>query len=631
AIISVESMAVKLEQGFDRLKAAAFAYTHTAFPMLSGTLVTVAGFLPIALARSSTGEYTRSIFQVSAIALLLSWLAAVTVIPLLGYWLLPQRTVHADSAKSASDEHSTYAGPFYQRFAGWVSWCVDHRRTVIAGTVAAFVLALGAFAFVPRQFFPSSDRPELLVDLRLPENASIEATQRAAERLEHDLDGRPEIDHYIDFVGAGAPRFFLPLDEQLPAANLAQFVVTARSVRARDALAASLDQLLHTRYSELRTRISRLENGPPVGFPVQFRVSGPSIATVRQIADDLAGRIRHDPDTRSVQLDWDEPAGRAVHFEVDQAQARRLGVSSQDLENFLQTTLSGYTLAQLRQRDLLIPIELRAPLADRLDPASLERYALPSPGGTAIPLASLGHFRYDLEYGVIWERNREPTITVQSDVRPPAQGLDVTQRIDHSIAAMRAQLPAGYRIEVGGALEENAKAQNSIVEQMPLLGIVVLVVLMMQLQSFSRVLMVLLTAPLGLIGVVVALLLLHEPFGFVAMLGTIAMFGIIMRNSVILVDQIEQDVRSGHTHLEAIVGATVRRFRPITVTAAAAVLALIPLLRSNFFGPMATSLMGGITVATALTLFFLPALYAAWFRVRREEPLQDLSVQPQPA
>jgi len=631
AIISVESMAVKLEQGFDPMRAAAFAYSHTAFPMLSGTLVTVAGFLPIALARSSTGEYTRSIFQVSAIALLLSWLAAVIVIPLLGYRLLPERRHDAVAARQGAMEHDVYGGRFYQRFRGWVTWCVDHRWTVIAGTVTAFVFALAAFSFVPRQFFPSSDRPELLVDLRLPENASFDATLHEAQRFEHDLDGRREIDHYIDFVGAGAPRFFLPLDEQLPAANLAQFVVTAKGVREREALAASLDQLLRTGYSSLRTRISRLENGPPVGFPVQFRVSGPQIATVRQIADDLAGRMRIDPDTRNVQLDWDEPAGRSVHFEIDQAQARRLGVSSQDLQNFLQTTISGYTLAHLRRRDLLIPVELRSPPADRADPSSLERYALPSSSGAAIPLTALGRVRYDLEYGVIWERDREPTITVQSDVRPPAQGLDVTQRIDHSLTALRAHLPAGYHIEIGGAVEQNAKAQDSIVEQMPLLVIAVLVILMMQLQSFSRVFMVVLTAPLGLIGVVLALLLFHQPFGFVAMLGTIAMFGIIMRNSVILVDQIEQDVRGGHSHLEAIVGATVRRFRPITVTAAAAVLALIPLLRSNFFGPMATALMGGITLATVLTLFFLPALYAAWFRVRHDEPAWEPPLHAQPA
>jgi len=629
AIIAVESMAVKLEQGFGRAKAAAFAYEHTAFPMLSGTLVTVAGFLPIALARSSTGEYTRSIFQVSAIALLLSWLAAVIVIPFLGYRLLPERPHDPSGTGQTAVEHDVYGGRFYQRVRGWVTWCVDHRWGVITSTATAFVFALGAFTFVPRQFFPSSDRPELLVDLRLPENASFDATLRAAKRFEHDLDGRREIDHYVDFVGAGAPRFFLPLDEQLPAPNLAQFVVTSKGVREREVLAASLDELLRTRYSGLRTRISRLENGPPVGFPVQFRVSGPQIATVRRIADDLAGRIRMDPDTHNVQLDWDEPAERSVHFEVDQAQARRLGVTSEDLQNFLQTTLSGYTLAYLRKRDLLIPVELRSPPSDRADPSSLERYALPSSSGVPIPLTALGRVRYGLEYGVIWERDREPTITVEADVRPPAQGLDVTERIDHGLAALRAHLPAGYHIEIGGSVEQNAKAQASIVEQLPLLVIAVLVILMIQLKSFSRVFMVVLTAPLGLIGVVLALLVFHEPFGFVAMLGTIAMFGIIMRNSVILVDQIEQDVRNGHSPLEAIVGATVRRFRPITVTAAAAVLALIPLLRSNFFGPMATALMGGITLATVLTLFFLPALYAAWFRVRHDEPAREF-VAPGP-
>jgi multidrug efflux pump subunit AcrB len=320
-----------------------------------------------------------------------------------------------------------------------------------------------------------------------------------------------------------------------------------------------------------------------------------------------------------VQFDWDEPAERSVHFEIDQTKARQLNISSQDIENYLQMSLTGYTLTQFRERDKLIGVELRAPQADRIDPSQIERLAMPSQNGAAVPLAALGRFTYGLEYGVVWERNREPTITVQADVRPGAQGIDVTGRIDKALAALRQSLPSGYRIEIGGSVEENAKAQASINVQMPLLVIAVLVFLMIQLQSFSRVLMVVLTAPLGLVGVVLALLLFHKPFGFVAMLGTIAMFGIIMRNSVILVDQIEQDIRVGHSRVDAIVGATVRRFRPITLTAAAAVLALIPLLRSNFFGPMATALMGGITVATILTLFYLPALYASWFRVRRDE------------
>jgi multidrug efflux pump subunit AcrB len=629
AIIAVETMAVKLEQGFDRLNAAAFAYTSTAFPMLTGTLVTVSGFLPIALAQSATGEYTRSIFEVSAIALLLSWLAAVIVIPLLGNRLLSEHPtrralgVHSD-ADSIADagsavHHDVYDTPFYRRLRGWIGWCLDRRGLVLAITLALFVLGLAGFKLVPKQFFPSSDRPELLVDLRLPEGASFAATFREAQRFESTLGKRPEIDHFIDFVGAGAPRFYLPLDQQLAAPNFAQFVVTAKSVRDREKLAKALGEVLARDFSTVRMRISRLENGPPVGFPVQFRVSGPEIGTVRLLSEEVARVVRANPDTANVQFDWDEPAERSVHFEVDQIKARQLNLSSQDIENYLHMSLSGYTITQFRERDKLIGVDLRAPERDRVDPSQIERLAIPSQNGTAVPLAALGRFTYGLEYGVVWERDRQPTITVQADVQHGAQGIDVTTQVDLALAALRQRLPIGYRIDIGGAVEQNAKAQASINAQMPLLAVAVLVILMIQLQSFSRVAMVVLTAPLGLIGVVITLLLFRMPFGFVAMLGTIAMFGIIMRNSVILVDQIDKDIHSGHGRFEAVVGATVRRFRPITLTAAAAVLALIPLLRSNFFGPMAAALMGGITVATVLTLFYLPALYASWFRVRREE------------
>jgi multidrug efflux pump len=633
AIIAVETMAVKLEQGYDRLHAAAFAYTSTAFPMLTGTLVTVSGFLPIALAKSATGEYTRSIFEVSAIALLLSWLAAVIVIPLLGYHILSEHPTrrafgfHRDAEQSTNavpaEHHDVYDTPFYRRLRGWIGWCVDRRGRVLGVTLALFAAGLAAFTLVPQQFFPSSDRPELLIDLRLPEGASLAATLREAQRFEATLGKRPEIDHYIDFVGAGAPRFYLPLDQQLASPNFAQFVVTAKSVADREKLAAALANVLRTDYSSVRTRISRLENGPPIGFPVQFRVSGPEIGTVRRLSEEVANVLRADADTHNVQFDWDEPAERSVHFEVDQTKARQLNISSRDIENYLQMSLTGFTITQLRERDKLIGVDLRAPQRDRVDPSQIERLAIPSQDGTAVPLAALGRFTYGLEYGVVWERDRQPTITVQADVQHNAQGIDVTTRIDKALATLRQRLPVGYRVEIGGAVEENAKAQGSINAQMPLLAVAVLVFLMIQLQSFSRVMMVVLTAPLGLIGVVIALLLFRMPFGFVAMLGTIAMFGIIMRNSVILVDQIEQDIHLGHSRIDAVIGATVRRFRPITLTAAAAVLALIPLLRSNFFGPMATALMGGITVATVLTLFYLPALYALWFRVRRDEAPQE--------
>ncbi|CDY75522.1 Acriflavin resistance protein [Caballeronia glathei] len=616
AIIAVEMMAVKLEQGWNRTRAAAYAYTSTAFPMLTGTLVTVAGFLPIALAKSSTGEYTRSIFEVSAIALIASWLAAVVLIPLLGYKLLPERKREAHLPED--HEHDIYDTKFYARLRGWVTWCIERRFVVLGVTVVLFVVSLAGFGLVPQQFFPSSDRPELLVDVRLQEGASFDATLRVAKRLEKTLQGRPEIDHVVNFVGTGAPRFYLPLDQQLAQPNFAQFVITAKSVEEREKLARWLEPTLREQFPAIRTRLSRLENGPPVGYPVQLRVSGDDIATVRRIAEQVAADMRADARTANVQFDWDEPSERSVRFEVDQKKAREIGVTSQDVSNFLAMTLSGYTITQYRERDKLISVDLRAPERERVDPSRLATLAMPTPNGP-VPLGTLGHVVNDLEYGVIWERDRQPTITVQSDVKAGAQGIDVTNAIDRKLDALRASLPVGYRIEVGGPVEESAKGQTSINAQMPIMVIVVLTLLMIQLQSFARVMMVVLTAPLGLIGVVATLLAFGKPFGFVAMLGVIAMFGIIMRNSVILVDQIEQDIAAGHRRFDAIVGATVRRFRPITLTAAAAVLALIPLLRSNFFGPMATALMGGITSATVLTLFYLPALYAASFRVKNDE------------
>ena len=555
AIIAVETMAVKLEQGFDRMRAAAFAYTSTAFPMLTGTLVTVSGFLPIALAKSATGEYTRSIFEVSAIALLLSWLAAVIVIPLLGSWILSEHPTrrgfgsHQEPA-SASAHHDIYDTPFYRRLRGWIGWCVDRRRTVLTVTLVLFVAGLAGFALVPQQFFPSSDRPELLVDLRLPEGASFAATLREAQRFEAELANRPEIDHFVDFVGAGAPRFYLPLDQQLPAPNFAQFVIVTKSVKAREQLGGALGTLLAEHFPSVRTRITRLENGPPVGFPVQFRVSGPEIGTVRQISEQVAGAMRADPDTINVQFDWDEPGERSVHFDVDQTKARELNISSQDIDNYLQMSLTGYTITQFRERDKLIGVDLRAPQADRVDPSQIERLAIPSPSGTAVPLSALGHFSYGLEYG--GRVGARPPADHHRAVRCRARRAGHRRDQSDRQGARYPALPAAGGLPTSRSaapVEENAKAQASINAQMPLLVVAVLTILMIQLQSFSRVLMVVLTAPLGLIGVVLALLLFHMPFGFVAMLGTIAMFGIIMRNSVILVDQIEQDIYAGHSRV----------------------------------------------------------------------------------
>jgi len=634
AIIAVEMMAIKLEQGYDRFRAASFAYTSTAFPMLTGTLITVAGFLPIATAKSGTGEYTRSIFQVSAIALIASWVVAVIVIPYLGYRMLPDRhDVRAPSlaarlfarlrgqpapvatAIDHGDPDAVYHTPFYRWLRGQVEWAVGHRAIVIGATLLVFAGALALFRFVPQQFFPASARPELIVDLRLPEGSSFAATLAEAKRMEAVLDGDPGVTGYVAYVGSGSPRFYLPLDQQLQQSNFAQFVLIATDNRERERVRARLLQRFADDFPALRGRVSRLENGPPVGFPVQFRVSGADIGRVRAIAAEVAAVMRADPGTANVQFDWDEPT-KVVRLDIDQNKARVLGLSTQDIAAFLNNSVSGLTVTTYRERDKLIDVVIRGTPDERAALSSLKDLAVPSRNGKAVPITQIADIRYEQEEGVVWRRNRLPTVTVRSDLAGDAQGPDVTARINPRLNSLRASLPLGYRVEIGGAIEDSMKGQRSIVAGVPLLVLSVLTLLMLQLKSFSRTTMVLLTAPLGLIGVVAALLVFGKPFGFVAMLGTIALSGIIMRNSVILVDQIEQDVAHGSSRWDAIVGATVRRFRPIVLTAAAAVLALIPLVRSDFFGPMAVAMMGGIVVATGLTLGFLPALYAAWYRVR---------------
>jgi len=597
--------------------------------MLTGTLVTVAGFLPIATAASGTGEYTRSIFQVSAIALIASWVVAVVVIPYLGYRLLPEgearhapglfarlRSRLTGRPPPAAVEHdaaSVYRTPFYTRLRAFVTACVQRRWFVIGATLALFAAAIALFRFVPQQFFPSSSRPELVVDLRLPEGSSYAATEAQVAKFEKILAAEPGIESAVAYVGVGSPRFYLPLDQQLQHANFAQFVLVARDSAQRERIRAKLIALFEGDFPELRGRVTRLENGPPVGFPVQFRVSGDDVAEVRRIAREVAGVMRADPGTVDVQFDWDEPS-KVIRLAIDQDKARLLGFSSQEVAHFLNNAVSGVTVTQLREGDKLVDVVLRGAPEERASVAFIKDLALPGPGGKAVPITQLAQVSYELEDGIVWRRDRLPTITVRSDVSAGSQGPDVAARISPRLEAIRATLPLGYRVEMGGAIEDSARGQRSIVAGVPLMLVVILALLMFQLKSFARVLMVVLTAPLGLIGVVAALLLFGKPFGFVAMLGTIALSGIIMRNAVILVDQIERDVGAGAPLAEAIVEATVRRFRPIVLTAAAAVLALIPLVRSAFFGPMAVAMMGGLVVATALTLAFLPALYAAWFR-----------------
>jgi multidrug efflux pump len=615
AIIAVEMMAIKMEQGMARVKAAAFAYTSTAFPMLTGTLVTAAGFLPIATAASNTGEYTRSLFQVVTIALLLSWIVAVVFVPYLGDKLLPDLAKRAQEKGHHADP---YQRPFYRRFRSLVEWSLRHRWLVIAVTIALFVTSILSFRFVEQQFFPSSTRPELLVDLKLAESASLQATQAQVEKLEASLVQEEDLINYVAFVGSGAPRFYLPLDQQLPQAAFAQFVLLAKDVDARERVRARLLDLFDRDFSEVRARVLRLENGPPVGYPVQFRVSGEDIPTVRRIARKVAEVMRAHGSTRNAHLDWEEPS-KVVRLVIDQDRARVLGVSSLEVATFLQGALVGTPVSVYREDDELIEVLLRGDEATRGRLSAIGSLGMPTASGGNVPLSQVARFDYALEDGIIWHRDRLPTVTVRADIVDGIQPATVTAQIDRLLGDVRAQLPDGYLLQIGGSVEASGKGQASVNAGFPLFVLVVLTVLMFQLKSFRRVLLVVLTAPLGLIGVVGFLLLFRVPFGFVAMLGTIALFGMIMRNSVILIDQIEHDIGEGHARWQAVVDATVRRFRPIVLTAMTAVLAMIPLSRSDFYGPMAVAIMGGLIVATALTLVFLPALYAASFRIRENE------------
>ena len=623
AIIAIEMMALKLEEGFDRLKAASFAYETTAFPMLTGTLVTVAGFLPIATAASSTGEYTRSIFQVVAIALVLSWFAAVIIVPWLGYHLL-KGGVHERKQTGLFSwpgrVQQAIAAGFGRFFKGLIRLCVRFPLTVILLTVLSFAGAGYAFKFVQQQFFPDATRLELLVDLKLPQSASLAATEREVKAVEAYLQGQLEyIDNFVSYVGTGSPRFYLPLDQQLPNASFAQFVITTRDIPAREALRKELIALLDSaQFAQLRGRVLRLENGPPVGYPVQFRVSGDDLWVLRGLAEKVAEYMRANPHLRNVHLDWNE-LRKSLVLKVDNEKAIASGITQADINQALAGTLQGSAVGEFRQGDQTIPILVRGSEADRNSLETLLSLNIPTGNGRFIPLGQIARLEQAQEEGIIWHRDRTPTITIRGDIYSSVQAPTVTTEVMSRINAdgFADNLPLGYRFEIGGSVEESAKGSSSIQAGMPLFVVVVLSVLMLQLQSFQRVIMVVLTAPFGLIGVASFLLLFDKPFGFVAMLGTIALSGMIMRNSVILVDQIDRNIEQGMVPRTAVVEAAVRRFRPIMLTALAAILAMIPLSRSVFFGPMAVAIMGGLLVATLLTLLFLPAVYTVWFKVVR--------------
>jgi multidrug efflux pump len=639
AIISVEMMASKMEQGWDRVRAASFAYTSTAMPMLTGTLVTVAGFLPIATATSSTGEYTRSIFQVSAIALILSWFAAVIFVPYLGYHLLPdyahapkpskfklwfRNKLGLTEAAGNNHHHDIYNTKFYRAFRQLLTTCVRYRKTVIVITLVLFGLSIAGFSKVQQQFFPDSTRLEITVDLRLTEGASYQATNDEVKKLESwlrqwDKDRQSKhlagLDNFVAYIGIGSPRYYLPLDIQLAHRGFAQFVILTKNLEEREALRSDLLKLFETDFPSLRASVLRLENGPPVGFPVQFRVNGNDLPKIREISHKIADIMRANPNLANVQLGWEEPS-KVMKVSIDQSKARLLGVSSVDIANMINGAMSELYITEFREGNERIDLVARGDEVERTKLSRLPNLMINSQSGTSVPLSQIATITSEFEEGARWRRNRVPSITVRAHLRGHMQAPVVSAQIEEKLGEIKASLPLGITLETGGAVEESAKGGASVAKGFPLFLVVVLTLLILQLQSFSRVFLVLLTAPLGLIGVTIALLAFDKPFGFVAMLGTIALSGMIMRNSLILVDQIDQDKATGMPEWQAIIESTIRRFRPIVLTAAAAILAMIPLTKSVFFGPMAVAIMGGLAIATVLTVLFLPALYAAWFRVK---------------
>ena len=616
AIIAVEMMVRKLEEGYDKVRAATFAYEVTAMPMLTGTLITAVGFLPIGIAKSATGEYTFAIFGVTVLALVVSWLVSVYFVPYLGTLLLKTRPL------GASDQpQESYNTPFYNGFRRTVNWCVAHRWITIGLMVLTFALGIAGMGRVQQQFFPDSSRPEVLLDAWLPEGSSIAVNEQVAKRIEARLMQLPGVLSVSTWVGSGVPRFYLPLDNIFAQSNVSQFIILPSDLKYREPLRLSLASIMAQEFPEVRARIKILPNGPPVAYPVQFRVVGGEPAVLRQRADEVKALLRDNPNMHGVNDNWNEFV-KVLRLEVDQAKARALGVSSQSIAQAAKVLLVGSTVGQYREGDRLIDIVLRQPSDERNAISDIGHAYLSTAGGQSIPLTQIAKPTFAWEPGVMWRDNRDYAITVQGDIIEGLQGATVTQQLLPGLrrleAGWQAQGLSAYRIEVAGAVEESAKGSASIAAGVPIMLFVTFTLLMLQLHSFSRAMLVFLTGPLGIFGVAAALLLSGRPFGFVALLGVIALMGMIQRNSVILIDQIEQDRASGIPAWDAIVESAVRRLRPIVLTAAAAVLAMIPLSRSVFWGPMAVAIMGGLIVATVLTLLALPAMYAAWFRVQRE-------------
>jgi multidrug efflux pump len=614
AIIAIEMMVVKMDEGVDRIRAAAFAWESTAFPMLTGTLVTAAGFVPVGFAKSTAGEYAGNIFWIVGLALIVSWFVAVLFTPYLGVKLLPSIKTGTSHNHAAVYQTRTYCG-----LRAAVTWSLKRRWVVIGATLAAFAASVFGMRFVQQQFFPTSSRPELFIEVRMPEGSAINATATAARKAETLLEGDADVATYSTYVGQGSPRFFLALNPVLPNPNFAITVIMTKGPVARERLKAKIEAAVAAGLiSEARVRVDRLNFGPPVGFPVQFRVVGPEALKVREIASQVREIMRGEPNAIDPHLEWNEQV-KNIRLAVDQDRARAFGLNTQDIAQTLQTLLSGVTVSEYRERTELIKIVVRAAEGERTDLASVGDLTILTRSGATVPLAQVAQISFGFEEPILWRRNRDMVLTVRADVAPGVQAPTVTNAILPKLAALKDALPPGYRIDTGGAIEESAKANVALFKVFPVMFLIMLTLLMLQLQSFSKLFLVFSTAPLGIIGAVAALLAFNAPFGFVALLGVIALAGMIMRNTVILVDQIDHDMAAGLSTWDAIIESTVRRARPVVLTALAAILAMIPLSRSVFWGPMALSIMGGLLIATILTLMFLPALYAAWFRVGQPE------------
>ena len=610
AMITVEMMVTRLEMGESKEQAATFAYTSTAFPMLTGTLVTVAGFVPIGLNASSAGEYTFTLFAVIAVAMIVSWVVAVFFAPVIGVHIL------SDKVKA----HDAEPGRVGRAFNGGLLWAMRNRWWAIGVTVLLFVLAVFCMRFVQNQFFPASDRGEILVDLTLPQNASIDETRKAVDKLEATLKGDPDIVRWSTYIGQGAIRFYLPLDQQLQNPYYAQLVIVSKDFEAREALSQRLRERLHKDFVGIGSYVQALEMGPPVGRPIQYRVSGKDVDQVRKHAIDLATELDKNPHIGEIIYDWNEP-GKVLRIDIAQDKARQLGLSSEDVANLMNSIVSGSPLTQVDDDIYLINVVGRAVDSERGTPETLQNLQIVTPSGTSIPLLAFATVRYELEQPLVWRRDRLPTITIKASVRDEIQPTDLVKLLKPSIDAFASKLPVGYKVATGGTVEESGKAQGPIAKVLPLMLFLMATFLMIQLHSVQKMFLVASVAPLGLIGVVLALVPTGTPMGFVAILGILALIGIIIRNSVILVTQIDEFEQKGYAPWDAVVEATEHRRRPILLTAAAASMGMIPIAREVFWGPMAYAMIGGIVVATLLTLLFLPALYVAWYKIR--EPQKD--------